>query len=76
MISSNLSLEIHGFDEIISPDDTDFGDSGLKLPSLIRVGRLAVVNAGILVGNIGHVTDTRLARIRHNLSKWIQPASR
>ena len=73
MISSQLSQEIPGFDETISPDDPDFKDSGLKLPSLIRAGRLAVVNVDILAGNIGQVADTRLARIRHNLSKWIQP---
>jgi mRNA interferase MazF len=73
MISSQFSQEIPGFDETISPDDPDFQDSGLKLPSLIRTGRLAVVNVDILAGNIGHVADTRLARIRHNLSKWIQP---
>jgi len=72
MISSQLSQEIPGFDEIISPDQPDFRDSGLKLSSLIRIGRLAVVNADILVGNIGRIDDIRLARIRENLSKWIQ----
>jgi len=72
MISSQLSQEIPGFDEIISPDQPDFRDSGLKLSSLIRMGRLAVVNADILVGNIGRIDDIRLARIRENLSKWIQ----
>lgn len=73
MVSSQLSQEIPGLDEIISPNDPDFKDSGLKLPSLIRAGRLAVVNVDVLAGNIGHVADTRLDRIRHNLSKWIQP---
>jgi mRNA interferase MazF len=72
MISSQLSQEIPGFDDIISPDHPDFRDSGLKLSSLIRIGRLAVVNANILVGNIGRIDDIRLARIRQNLSKWIQ----
>jgi mRNA interferase MazF len=72
MISSQLSQEIPGFDEIISPDDPDFKDSSLKLPSLIRIGRLALVNVNILAGSIGHVADTRLTRIRQNLSKWIQ----
>ena len=73
MISSQLSQEIPGFDETIFPDDLDFKDSGLKMPSLIRSSRLAVVNADILAGKIGHVADLRLARIRQNLSKWIQP---
>jgi len=73
MISSQLSQEIPGFDEIISPDDQDFKDSGLKLRSLIRIGRLAVVNADILVGNIGRIADIRLARVRQKLSQWIRP---
>jgi mRNA interferase MazF len=71
-ISSQLGQEIPGFDEIISPDDPGFRDSGLKLSSLIRIGRLAVVNADILVGNIGQIDDIRMVRIRQNLSKWIQ----
>jgi len=73
MISSQLSQEIPGFDEVISPDDPDFKDSGLKLRSLIRIGRLAVVNADILVGNIGRIADIRLARVRQKLSQWIRP---
>lgn len=40
MISSQLSHEIAGFDEIITPDDQDFKDSGLKLTSLIRKDEL------------------------------------
>jgi hypothetical protein len=51
MISSQLNQEIPGFDEIVTSDDLDFNDSGLKLPSLIRIGRLAVVNSDILVGD-------------------------
>jgi mRNA interferase MazF len=72
MVSSQLSQEIPGFDEIISQDDPDFKDSGLKLTSLIRIGRLAVVNADILVGNIGRIDDMRLTKIRQKLSQWIQ----
>lgn len=55
MISSQLDQEISGFDEMISPNDTDFEDSGLKLVSLIRISRLAVVNTDILLGNIGRM---------------------
>lgn len=74
MISSQLSLsqEIPGFDEIITSDDPDFRDSGLKLSSLVRIGRLAVVNKDILIGKIGQVDGLRLSRIRQKLSEWIQ----
>ncbi len=72
MISSQLNQEIAGFDEIIIPDDPDFKDSGLRQSSLIRIGRLAVVNADILLGAIGRLDDKRMKRIKEKLSKWIQ----
>jgi mRNA interferase MazF len=71
MISSQLTQEMPGFDEIVSPNDPDFEDSGLKLASLIRIGRLAVVDADALLGNIGRIENIRLARIRQKLSRWI-----
>lgn len=40
MISSQLNQEVPGFDEIITPDDPDFKDSGLKMSSLIGIGRV------------------------------------
>lgn len=72
MISSNLDQKVPDFDEIISPDDLDFKESGLKLPSLIRIGRLAVVDGDILVGKLGQIDTQRLQRIRQKLSRWIQ----
>jgi mRNA interferase MazF len=72
MISSQLNQEIPGFDEIIMLDDPHFEDSGLKVSSLIRIGRLAAVNTDILVGQIGRLDHTRLATIKQKLSKWIQ----
>jgi len=72
MISSELSQEIPGFDEIITQNDLDFKDSGLRLSSLIRIGRLAVVNAYILLGKIGQLDDKRLSRIKEKLSEWVR----
>lgn len=72
MISSHLAQEIPGFDDIITPDDPDFEGSGLKLTSLVRIGRLAVVSDEILIGKIGDIDNLRLSRIKHRLSEWIQ----
>jgi mRNA interferase MazF len=71
MISSQLSQEISSFDEIISEADNDFIGSGLKFSSLIRVGRLAVVNKAILIGTIGEISTDRLTRIKNRLSDWL-----
>jgi mRNA interferase MazF len=72
MISSQLTQEISGFDEVITPVDPDFRDSGLKSSSIVRIGRLAVVNGTILIGKIGQINEVRLSRIRKKLSEWIQ----
>jgi len=72
MISSNLDQKIPDFDEVIIPNDLDFKDSGLKVPSLIRIGRLAVVDGDILIGKLGRIDTQRLLRIKQKLSIWIQ----
>jgi len=72
MISSNLDQEVPEFDEVITPDDFDFKESGLKVASLIRIGRIAVVDGDILLGKLGQIDAQRLLRIRYKLSCWIQ----
>lgn len=71
MISSQTRQYISGFDEIIQESDNDFSESGLKVASVIRVGRLAVVSGEILLGAIGQISSDRLARIKSNLSSWL-----
>ena len=69
---SNLDQNVPDFDEVVTPNDVDFKDSGLKVPSLIRIGRLAVVDGGILIGKLGQIDTQRLLRIKQKLSIWIQ----
>ena len=71
MISSQVRHYVPDFDEVVREGDSDFGMSGLKVTSVIRVGRLAVVNGSVLVGAIGEISSERLARIRRNLANWI-----
>jgi len=71
MISSQTRQYIAGFDEIIQENDADFGESGLKVTSVIRVGRLAVVSGEILIGAIGQVSSERLSRVEKHLSDWL-----
>lgn len=74
MISTQLQHAVKGFDEILDPNEADFQQSGLKLPSVIRVGRLAVVGADVLLGAIGEVNSDRLHRIRENIATWVKGA--
>ena len=71
MISSQTRQYIAGFDEIVQEEDDDFGASGLKVSSVIRVGRLAVVSGEILIGAIGQVSSKRLSHVKQNLANWL-----
>jgi len=71
MISSQTRQHIAGFDEMVSDSDEDFGESGLKVTSVIRTGRLAVVSGDILLGAIGQISNKRLSRVKKHLSEWL-----
>jgi mRNA interferase MazF len=71
MISSQLRHHVEGFDELIGRDADDFFTSGLRTESLIRIGRLAVVDEGILIGSIGEIAPARLGRIKCALANWL-----
>jgi mRNA interferase MazF len=71
MISSQITQAVPEFDEIIGDTDPDFADSGLKVTSVIRIGRLAVVDGAILLGAIGEIGPERLERVRKRLAKWL-----
>lgn len=75
MVSSKLDQADAGFDEVLAPGDADFAVSGLKVPSALRLSRLAVLDASLLVGSIGSIGDERLARIRQRLAEWIGEAA-
>jgi len=74
MISSQIRHHISGFDEVVQEGDPDFAASGLKVPSVIRIGRLAVVEGEILLGAIGHIASERLQRIKSHLAEWLMKA--
>lgn len=74
MVSSQTQQAEEGLDEILTPADADFPNTGLKVPSLLRLSRLAVID-GKPVGSISAISDERLMRIRQRLAKWINEAS-
>jgi mRNA interferase MazF len=71
MVSSRVHQAESDFDEIVQAGDADFAGSGLKVASVIRLARLAVVEGGVLAGAIGNVAPARLAGIRLRLADWI-----
>lgn len=71
MVSSRLHQLVLGFDDVVQAHDPDIADSGLKVASVLRIGRLAVVHSGLLVGALGHIGPERLTRVRDRLSVWL-----
>lgn len=71
MISTQLQQAIEGFDEVIDQGDDDFHTSGLKMASVIRISRLAVASADLLVGAIGQISPYRMQIIQRRLREWI-----
>lgn len=71
LISSNLSQQLPDFDEVVRESDEDFTTSGSKVASLIRIGRLAVVDQQLFIGSIGRLSDARVRAIKSRLSRWI-----
>ena len=71
LIDSNILIHLFNCDEIISPHDSDFAQTGLKSESVIRVSRLAVVSQTIFLGYIGQLSSQRLEKIQQNLANWI-----
>jgi mRNA interferase MazF len=72
MISSQMRNYVREFDEIVREEDADFEGSGLKMGSVVRVGRLAVVDGNMLQGATGKIAGDRLKRIKDRLARWIE----
>lgn len=70
-VSTQLHQEIEGFDEIISPTDTDYKMSGLLSKSLIRLGFLAVLPRKNIIGSIGKISSERHQRLLKTLSNYL-----
>lgn len=70
-ISTQLHQQVVGFDDTIEPSHPDFAVSGLKAPSLIRLGFLAVLPADHLLGVLGSITPERHARLLQRLSAFL-----
>jgi len=71
-LSSKLKHECRGFDEVIAADDDDFGDSGLKAASLIRLGMAATIPRSVILGELEQVSGARLQRLRSRLAGQIE----
>ncbi|CAN5632119.1 hypothetical protein BH20VER1_BH20VER1_31060 [soil metagenome] len=75
-ISTQLHQEVTGFDDTITPAHGDFGSSGLKAPSLIRLSFLAVLPRNSFIGAIGFISQDRRQRLLQRLSEFLSPRAK
>jgi mRNA interferase MazF len=71
MVSSQLQQADPDLDEIITEADDDFSASGLKVQSVLRLSRLAILSSNLMVGNLGQISSHRLSTVRKRLSQWL-----
>ncbi|HLP99285.1 MAG TPA: type II toxin-antitoxin system PemK/MazF family toxin [Sideroxyarcus sp.] len=71
MVSSQVQQAEADLDEALTPADSDFANSGLKVSSVLRLSRLAVLDGELLLGSIGSISDERLKNVRLRLAKWV-----
>ena len=71
MISTKTKHLDPNIDELISVTDPDYPSSGLVAESLVRVGRMAIVEKSLLLGAIGIIGSSRLTCIKTKLKGWI-----
>jgi mRNA interferase MazF len=67
-----LHQQVRDFDDLLLPDHEDFPDTGLKAPSLIRLGFLAVLPSNRLLGTIGALSSERHLRLLQRLSTYLR----
>jgi mRNA interferase MazF len=72
-VSTQLQQHVPDFDEIVKPDDADFAESGLKAPSLVRLGFLTVLPTSQFMGVIGSISRARYQRLLHSLCRHLNP---
>lgn len=70
-VSTQLHQAAKDFDEAISRSDANFGASGLKTESLIRLGFLVVVPQAKIAGSIGSIAFERRERLLQRLSEYL-----
>jgi len=62
-ITSQLRHEVKFWDEMIRETDGDFKTSGLRAPSLIRLGKMATVEGPLLEETLGRISNQRLGEV-------------
>ena len=47
-------------------------DNGLKVPSLIRVGKIATINSDLVLGELGELSNSEIRELNNGLKQLLQ----
>ena len=72
LITSRDYQAVPQFDEILDPSEDDFGMTGLKTRSVVRLARLTSVESSIVSARLGRISPERLKIIKSRLIEWLQ----
>lgn len=72
-ISSQLKQQVTGFDLLVDPSDTMYAATGLKAPSIVRLGFLNTVDSSLIAGSIGALPSADLRLLLHRLASHLAP---
>ena len=70
-VSSQIHQQVVGFDDVIQMADADFVGSGLKAPSVVRLGFLTTMPADRFLGVLGSISRDRHLRLLDRLSRFL-----
>ena len=71
-ISSQLQYEVKNFDIILDEDTADFRHTGLKKPSLIRLGYITTIAKSKIPGKIGTVPKSVFKELIERLVIYLE----
>jgi mRNA interferase MazF len=74
-VSTQARHFVPEFDELVAPADADFGGSGLRHESVVRLGFLGTLSRSQIGGTLGGIGPDRLARLRDRLARHLHPAT-
>lgn len=71
-ISSQLRTAVSGVDVVLGRQHPAFGGSGLKVPSVLRIGKLATISSALILGPLGKIGDPLLADVVRRLTHLLE----
>jgi mRNA interferase MazF len=71
-ISSQLRTAVAGVDVVIDRQHAAFRGSGLKVPSVLRIGKLATISSALILGPLGRLDAPVLDDVVRRLADLLE----